>query len=67
MEQAKAMFAHRLHRTWGHSFVRGFARVLLSRLRDNVGTTHTATRRDEVREADADYNYHNPPDRGFLN
>ena len=37
MANAKALFRHRLHRKWGHTFALGFARVMLERLRDHVG------------------------------
>jgi hypothetical protein len=31
---AKAMQTQRIFRTWGHSFARGFARVILDRVRE---------------------------------
>ena len=37
MTNAKSLYVHRVRRIWGHSFARGFARVLLERLRDNLG------------------------------
>jgi hypothetical protein len=33
---AKAMQTQRICRAWGHSFARGFARVILDRVRDNL-------------------------------
>ena len=37
MTNAKSLYTHRIRRTWGHSFARNFSRVLLERIRDNLG------------------------------
>jgi hypothetical protein len=36
LEIAKAMQTQRICRAWGHSFARGFAQVILDRVRDNL-------------------------------
>ena len=36
--QAKALYRHQLNRKWGHTIARGWARLILDRLRDYVGS-----------------------------
>ena len=35
--QANALYRHQLNRKWGHTIARGWARLILDRLRDYVG------------------------------
>jgi hypothetical protein len=62
---AKSMKAQQIHRAWGHSFAQGFARVILNRVRDNLDSA-TESRRGhpDERDADADFNFFNPPSAG---
>ncbi len=36
--QAKALYRHQLNRNWGHTIASGWARLILDRLRDYVGS-----------------------------
>ena len=61
---AKAMKAHQIHRVWGHSFAQGFARVILNRVRDNLDSAPESYGQPDERDADADFNFFNPPSAG---
>lgn len=63
---AKSMKAQMIHRSWGHSFVQGFTRVILNRVRDNVDSMpHSRGGLSDQRDADAEFNFFNPPSAGF--
>ena len=36
--QANSLYRHQLNRKWGHTIARGWARLILDRLRDYVGS-----------------------------
>ena len=38
VNQALGLFRHQLNRKWGHTIARGWARLILDRLRDYVGS-----------------------------
>lgn len=62
---AKALKIHHIRHAWGHSFARGFARVILNRARDNLDSTvGTRTGQSDERDADAEFNFHHPPSAG---
>ena len=56
MANAKSFYAHRIRRTWGHSFARNFARVLLERIRDNLGCGTAPSRHRTDRDGETDVN-----------
>ena len=63
---AKSMKAQMIHRSWGRSFVQGFTRVILNRVRDNVDSMpHSRGGLSDQRDADAEFNFFNPPSAGF--
>jgi hypothetical protein len=62
---AKALHIQRIYRDWGHSFARGFARVVLERARDSLDSFLNSCQTDE-RDADAEFNYFYPPGNGHL-
>jgi hypothetical protein len=64
---AKALKAQQIHRAWGHSFVQGYARVILNRARDNLDSVPGAHGQADERDADADFNFFNPPSAGAGN
>jgi hypothetical protein len=59
-DQARCLFRHQLNRKWGHTIARGWARLILDRLRDYVGThghdahhrssTHTNAQTNDAHE-----------------
>lgn len=61
---AKAMKAQQIHRAWGHSFVQGYARVILNRARDNLDSVLGARGQSDERDADAEFNFFNSPSTG---
>ena len=69
VEQSFGLYKHQLNRKWGHIMARGWARLILNRLRDHVrpdknrrgSTTADAGEDAETNEA---YNYFNPNDGG---
>ena len=40
-DQARGLFRHQLNRRWGHAIARGWARLILDRLRDYTGDQRT--------------------------
>jgi hypothetical protein len=61
---AKAMRTQRICRAWGHSFARGFARVILDRLRDNLDQAPGSRNWGSELDADAEFNFFYPPTSG---
>jgi hypothetical protein len=59
---ANAMQNQRICRDWGHSFARGFARVILDRVRDNLDPAPGS--RDWGSEADAEFDFIYPSSVG---
>jgi hypothetical protein len=58
---AKAMQTQRICRAWGHSFARGFVRVILDRVRDNLDSAHGSRNWGSELDADANFNFFYPP------
>jgi hypothetical protein len=61
---AKAMRTQRICRAWGHSFARGFARVILDRVRDNLDQAPGSRNWGSELDADAESNFFYPPTAG---
>jgi hypothetical protein len=61
---ARAMQTQRIYRAWGHSFARGFARVILYRVRDNLDQAHGSRNRGSELDAGAEFNFFYPPTAG---
>jgi hypothetical protein len=61
---AKAMQTQRICRAWGHSFARGFARVILDRVRDNLDQAPGSRNWGSKLDADAEFNFFYPPSAG---
>jgi hypothetical protein len=57
---AKAMQTRRIFRAWGHSFARGFARVILDRVRGNLDQAPDSRNWGSELDADAEFNFFNP-------
>jgi hypothetical protein len=57
---AKAMQTQSICRAWGHSFARGFARVILDRVRDNLDQAPGSRNRGSELDADAEFNFFYP-------
>jgi hypothetical protein len=57
---AKAMQHQRTCRAWGHSFARGFARVILDRVRDNLDQAPGSRNWGSELDADAEFNFFYP-------
>ena len=62
---AKAMKAQQIYRAWGHSFARGFARVILNRVRENLDFASGSSWLSDDRDADAEFNLFFPPSTGI--
>jgi hypothetical protein len=58
---AKAMRTQRICRAWGHSFARGFSRVILDRVRDNLDAAPGSRNWGSELDADAKFNFFYPP------
>jgi hypothetical protein len=63
-KQKKAMQTQRICRAWERSFVRGFARVILDRVRDNLGPALGSRNWACELDADAEFNFFYPPPAG---
>jgi hypothetical protein len=61
---AKAMRTQRICRAWGHSFARGFARLILDRVRDNLYQASGSRNWGSESDADAEFNFFYPPTAG---
>jgi transcription initiation factor TFIIIB Brf1 subunit/transcription initiation factor TFIIB len=61
---AKAMQTQRICRAWGHSFARGFARVIVDRVRDNLDQAPGSRNWGSELDADAEFNFFYPPSAG---
>jgi hypothetical protein len=61
---AKATQTQRICRAWGHSFARGFARVILDRVRVNLDQAPGFRNWGSELDADADFNFFYPPTAG---
>ena len=51
---ARDLFTYQLNRKWGHTFIRGWARLMLKRLRENVGFAPDSTGHNRHRDAAAE-------------
>jgi hypothetical protein len=60
----KAMQTQRICRAWGHSFARGFARVILDRVRDNFDPASGSRNWGSELDADAVFDFFYPPSAG---
>jgi hypothetical protein len=58
---AKAMQTQRICRAWGNSFARGFARVILDRVRDNLDQAPGSRNWGSELDADAEFNFYYLP------
>jgi hypothetical protein len=58
---AKAMQTQRICRAWGHSFARGFARVILDRVWDNLDPAFGSRNWGSESDAGAEFNFLYPP------
>jgi hypothetical protein len=56
---ANAMQTQRICRAWGHFFARGFARVILDRVRDNLDPAPDSRNSGSELDADAEFNFFN--------
>jgi hypothetical protein len=61
---AKAMQTHRISRAWGHSFARGFARIILDHVRDNLDPAPGSRNWGSDLDAGAEFNFFYPPSAG---
>jgi hypothetical protein len=61
---AKAMQTQRIYRARGHSFARGFARVMFGLVRDNLDQAPGSRNRGSELDADAEFNFFYPPSAG---
>jgi hypothetical protein len=61
---AKALQTQRICRAWGYSFARGFARVILDRVRDNLDQASGSRNWGSGLDVDADSNFFYPPSVG---
>jgi hypothetical protein len=61
---AKAMQTQRTCRAWGQSFARGFARVILDRVRDNQDSAPRSRNWGSELDADAEFSFFHPPSAG---
>jgi hypothetical protein len=61
---AKAMQTQRICRAWGHSFARGFARVILDRVRDNLDQAPGPRNWGSELDVHAEFNFFYPPTAG---
>jgi hypothetical protein len=61
---AKAMQNQHIYRAWGHSFARGFARVILDRVRDNLDPAPGSCNWVSELDADAEFNFFYSPSAG---
>ena len=53
---AKVLHTQRIHREWGHSLIRGFARVILERVRDSLDSVSSHRQANE-HDFDAEFNF----------
>jgi hypothetical protein len=60
---AKAMQTQRICRAWGPSFARGFARLILDRVRDNLDQAPGSRNWGSELDADAEFNFFTRPRR----
>jgi hypothetical protein len=51
-------------RAWGHSFARGFARLILDRVRDNLDQAPNSRNWGSELDVDAEFNFFYPPKAG---
>jgi hypothetical protein len=61
---AKAMQTQRICRAWGHSYARGFARVILDRMRGNLDQAPGSRVWESELNADAEFYFFNLPSAG---
>jgi hypothetical protein len=61
---AKVMQTQRICRAWGHSFARGFAQVILNRVRGNLDQAPGSRNLGSELDADAEFNFFYPPTAG---
>jgi hypothetical protein len=61
---AKAMQTQRICRAWEHSFTRGFARVIVGRVRDNLDPAPGSRNWGASLDADAEFNFFYLPSVG---
>jgi hypothetical protein len=61
---AKAIQTQRTCRAWGTLLARGFARVILDRVRDNPDKAPGSRSRGSELDADAEFNFFYPPSAG---
>jgi hypothetical protein len=61
---AKAMQTRRICRAWGHSFARGFARVILDRVRENLDQAPGSRNWESELDTGAEFNFFYPPTAG---
>jgi hypothetical protein len=61
---AKVMQSQRIRRAWGRSVARGFARVILDHVRDNLDPAPGARNWGSELDADAEFNFFYPPSAG---
>jgi hypothetical protein len=61
---AKAMQTQRICRAWGNSCARGFARLILDRVRENMDTVPGSRDWGSELDADAEFNFFYPPSAG---
>ena len=64
-DQASSLFRHQLNRKWGHTIARGWARLILDRLRDYVGANFSEHQRERNEDYHEQYSYFNPPETAF--
>ena len=66
--QAKALYRHQLNRKWGHTIARGWARLILDRLRDYVGSQrggdHNRSTEAHTNDAHEQFGFFNPAHAG---
>jgi hypothetical protein len=61
---AKAMQTQRICRAWGHSFARGFARVILDRARENLDPAPGSHNWGSESDTGAEFNFFYPLSAG---
>jgi hypothetical protein len=64
MESLETMRTQRICRAWGHLFARGFARVILNRVRDSLDQAPGSCNWGSELDAGAEFNFVYPPTAG---
>ena len=66
--QANSLYRHQLNRKWGHTIARGWARLILDRLRDYVGShqggDHRRSTQAHTNEAHEQFGFFYPAHAG---